>query len=86
MCARPTPARTARAHASTFGIIPPLAAPDTTMASSSSAVICLMSVDGSSGTDRIPETSVRKTIFSAWRAAANAPAAESALMLKACPV
>ena len=42
-------------------------------------------VDGSSGTARSPATSVRKTSFSASRALARAPAAVSALMLKAWP-
>ena len=42
-------------------------------------------VDGSSATARRPDTSVRNTSFSASRAAASAPAAVSALMLKAWP-
>ena len=55
------------------------------MASSSSAVARWSSVDGSSGSARSPATSVRNTSFSASRAAASAPAAVSALMLKAWP-
>src|SRR5262249_27766948 len=47
MWARPTPPRTARAHASTLGTMPELAAPEATMASRSSTVTVWSSVAGS---------------------------------------
>src|SRR5664280_3017503 len=50
MWARPTPDRTALAHASTLGIIPPFAAPVATRWSMSSALAWWISVEGSSGT------------------------------------
>ncbi len=81
MWARLTPARTARAQASTLGIMPPCAPPLRMISSITSSDALRITVVGSSATMRSPSMSVRKISFSACRASASAPATVSALML-----
>ena len=76
-----TPARTARAQASTLGIIPVVAAARCHHGLELVDVSRPQHAAGSSRSRRSPATSVRKTSFSASSAAAMAPATASALML-----
>ena len=71
--ARCTPPSTAWAHASTLGIMPPLAAPVGHHAVQLVHLTWLIRVAGSPGSDRSPATSVRKTSFSASRARGDGP-------------
>src|SRR6266545_3313926 len=82
-CACGTPPRTARRHASIFGIIP-LARPDS-MSSNWSAAISESRLSRSGQSAYRPSTSVSTTSFCACRATASAEAAVSALRLCTTP-
>src|SRR5690606_13659998 len=81
MCVRATPPSRARMHASTLGIIPPAIWPSWIMRCACSVRSEEMSVVRSSGSAKIPSTSVSMMSLSALSAAAKCPATASALML-----